>query len=111
VKQNRDDGTRPSPRKGMSDFLKALLWTAVPLLVVSTVSAIGALTAVSGGGIGEPGIGIGGLLFGLAILVSIAFAIARKRRIAAGVLAGAAIGLAGLSVTCFTLLSKPAPAP
>jgi hypothetical protein len=95
----------------MSPFLKALLWTAVPLLVLSAISAVAAATAVSGGGIGEPGIGIGGLLFGTAILLAIGFAIARKRQIASGILTGAAIGLVGLMLTCFTLLSKPATPP
>ncbi len=98
-------------RKGMSAFLKALLWTAVPILVVSAVSAIAAAAAVKGGGIGEPGMGVGGLLFGVAVLLSIGFAIARKRQIASGILAGAAIGLVGLMLTCFTLLSKPATPP
>ncbi len=103
--------TEPKPRKKMSDFLKALIFTAAPLLLVSAVSAVAAVTAVQGGGIGEPGMGVGGLLFGLAILAAIGFAFARKRQIASGILAGAAIGVVGLMLTCFTLLSKPAPPP
>ena len=110
--QNRDqEQERQGPRKRMSAFLKALVWTAVPLLVVSAISAVAAVTAAHGGGIGEPGMGVGGSLFAVAILLSIGFAIARRRQIASGILAGAAIGLVGLMLTCFTLLSKPATPP
>jgi len=107
VTQNRDEGKQPTSKKGMSVFLKALLWTAIPLLVVSAVSAG---TALARGPSGF-GTGVAGMLFGLAILACIGSAIARKRQTALGVLAGAAIGLVGLSLTCFTLLSRPATPP
>jgi len=102
--------SRPAPRKKMSDFVKAFIWTAVPLAVVSIASTVTTATATGGGGFAI-GVGVGGLLFAAAIVVSIAFAIARKRQIATGVLAGAAIGLVGLMLTCFILSSKPATSP
>ena len=95
---------RETPRKAMSDFLKALLWTAIPILLVSGVSAVAAMRSVVGGGIGEPGMAVGSLMFAIAIIASVGFGIAKRRRIAAGILSGAAIGLVGLFVTCFTLL-------
>ena len=106
--QGQTPQSRPAPRKKMSDFVKAFIWTAVPLAVVSIASTVTTATATGGGGFA---IGVGGLLFAAAIVVSIAFAIARKRQIAAGVLAGAAIGLVGLMLTCFILSSKPATSP
>ena len=91
--------TEPSTRKGMSDFRKALLWTAIPILVLS-VGGAGATVAT--GGSFAPGGAFGGILWVLAILVCVGFAVARKRQIAAGILAGTAIGLVGVGLTCFT---------
>jgi hypothetical protein len=97
--RNEQKQTEPPPRKGMSDFRKALLWTAIPILVLSVG---GAGTAVATGGGFAPGGALGGILWVVAILVSIGFAVARRRQIALGILAGAAIGLVGLGLTCFT---------
>ena len=86
-----------SPQKGMSDFRKALLFTAIPFVVLGTVS-VG--TAFAGGPSGI-GIGIASMLWAAGIIVCVAFAIARQRQIALGMLAGLAIGLVGLGLTCF----------
>jgi len=85
VTQNRDEKAQPSPRNGMSDFRKALLWTAIPILVLSFG---GAGATVATGGSFAPGGAFGGILWVLAILVCVGFAVARKRQIALGILAG-----------------------
>lgn len=96
----------PAPKGGMSDFRKALLWTAIPILVVSAIDA-GAAMATKGaafsGGLGPTA------LWGLAILACIGFAIARKRQIALGILAGVGIGIVGLGATCFAAMSNTPP--
>lgn len=95
--------TPPAPKKGMSDFKKAMMWTAIPLAVLSAVAA-GAAVAGAWGSSGVLGLlALGGL--GLAILVSIGCAIARRGQIVAGMWAGigiaVGIGVISLGVTCF----------
>jgi hypothetical protein len=96
----------PTPKRGMSDFRKSLLWTAITILVVSAIDA-GAAMATKGAAFS------GGLaptaLWGLAILACIGFAIARKRQIALGILAGVGIGIVGLGATCFAAMSNTPP--
>ena len=89
---------QPKPRKKMSAFLKALLWTAIPILGLSAISVIAAIA--SSGRVAFGG-SVVGMLCVLALLVSIGFIIAGKRRVAAGILAGVGIGLVGLGLTCF----------
>ena len=89
----------------MSDFRKALLWTAIPILVLSAIGAPGALAPSSAWvGFGVFG-GVAAGLWGLAILACIGFAIARKRQIALGILAGVGIGLVGVGLTCFAAMA------
>ena len=87
----------------MSEFRIALLATAIPIIVLSAISVAGTMPA-AGGLDWDPLLALwfvaAGLL-GLAILVAIGFAVARKRQIAAGILAGIGIGSVGLGVTCF----------
>lgn len=95
---NQDKRIQLITKKRMSDFWKALLWTAIPILVLSAISVVAAIASrgrVAFGG------SIAGMLCVLALLVSIGFIIAKKRRIAAGILAGVGIGLVGLGLTCF----------
>ena len=90
--------TRPS-RKGLSVFVKALLITAVPIVVLSVV---GSGLAMATGRSGYSGIaGVGSLVWVAAVVACIAFAIARKGQIALGILAGLAIGAVSLGLTCF----------
>jgi hypothetical protein len=88
---------QPAPRKRMGDFLIALLATAIPLLVLSIID-VG--IAIAGGSSGF-GIGLVSMLWVLAILACVGFAIGRKRQIALGILTGAAIGAVGLGLSCF----------
>ena len=95
----------PVPKKGMSDFKKGLLWTAIPILVVSAVGAGGTMAKSSTFVFGAfSAVAIG--LWGLAILACIGFAIAHKRQIAIGILAGIGIGVVGLGLTCFASFSN-----
>ena len=92
---NEQKQTQPVPKKGMTNFRKALLWTAIPIIVVCAIDG--------GSTIAKNGLFYGALvptvLWGLAILVCIGFAIAKKRQIALGILAGIGIGLVGLVLT------------
>ena len=85
----------------MRDFRKALLWTAIPLVIVGISSAGAVMAGVQVGLLG----GVTTALWFLAILACIGFAIAHKRQIATGILAGAGIGLVGLGLTCFAAVS------
>ncbi len=97
----------PAPKKGMSDFRRALLWTAIPIVVFTAIGMPGMIatpyTTWSGFGV-FTGIAVG--LWGLAILVCIGFAIAHKRQIALGILVGIGIGIIGLGITCFASFSN-----
>jgi hypothetical protein len=103
MSQNQVEPPPRPPPKSMSAFRKALLWTAIPILLLSFG---GAGAAVATGGGFAPGGAFGGILWVLAILVCIAFAIARRRQIALGMLAGLGIALVGLGVSCFAPLIK-----
>jgi hypothetical protein len=98
-------GTRPVPKKGgTSDFRKALIWTAVPLLALGLTGFGLRVVARFSGGAGLPvafSPAIVPLLWVLAIFTAIGFAIAGKRQVAAGMFAGIAIGLVGVGLTCF----------
>lgn len=84
----------------MSDFGKALMWTAIPLAVLSVIS----LATVD---VGSKIIGIFTIVcFVAAIVASIFFAIKGKRQIAAGILVGVSIGIVALGVTCFAVVVR-----
>jgi hypothetical protein len=79
----------PPPRRGLSVLVKAMLFTAVPIAVLSVVDAYSAIA------------GVGGLVWVAAVVACVAFAIARRGQIALGILAGLAIGAVSLGLTCF----------
>ena len=92
----------PLTKKGMSDFRKAFMWTAIPIIVFSIINA--GMTFFNhwvGFGIIS---GFALWLWLLAILACIGFAIARKRQIALGTLVGIGIGIVGLGLTCFAAM-------
>ena len=100
---NEREQSQPAPTKRASDFRKALLWTAIPVVALDLIGA-GVMwgqrmNSVLGGWFVTAGLGV----WILAILACIGFAIARKRQIALGILAGVGIGLAGQMLSCFTL--------
>ena len=88
----------------MSDFLKALLTTAVPLVVVSVVSMAGA--AIEGFYYIWFAAALGVLIAGA---LAIRFYFRGKRQKASGMLAGIAIGIASLGMSCFANLQTILP--
>jgi hypothetical protein len=91
----------------MSDFRKAMLGTAIPLLALGVIS-LGFRIAgrfISGGRIVSVSLGFPVLIFWvLALFTAVGFVIAGRRQIAAGMFTGVAIGLVGLGLSCFGLV-------
>jgi hypothetical protein len=84
----------------MSDFLKATVFTGIPFVALFVIIA-----AMVGRGAEFVWMASLGLCI-LALLTSAGFAIADKRRIALGILAGTAIGVVGLVISCSTFLAE-----
>ena len=104
MKENTEQEQQtPAPKRGMSDFKKAMMWTAIPIVVFSAISTGGSIANPASVAFGIVSAVAAGL-WGLAILACIGFAIARKRQIAAGILAGVGIGVLALGASCFALL-------
>ena len=76
----------------VSNFRKALIFTAIPIVILSLVSLGGRSTDFTEG-LGIAWLVAGGLWI-IAVLTAISFAIIRRREIASGMLVGVAIGLA-----------------
>ncbi len=87
----------------MSDFRKALIWTAIPLVVLGVIVAAGtALPMLRGFAVGFGIIGsLGAVLVFAGLVAAVVFAIKGKRRIMAGILAGVGIGIVALGASCF----------
>jgi hypothetical protein len=106
TESEQDKGPAGTPKNsGMSDFRKALIWTAVPLVTLGI--AVFGLRVVSRPANWGFASGVAGFivaaLWAVALLTAVGFAIAGRRRIAAGIFAGAGIGLVGVGLTCFGL--------
>ena len=90
----------------MSDFRKALLWTAVPMVALSLISLAGVATnpkdegAIFGFGLMWL---VAALWWLLASMAAIGYRIASEKQKMAGVLAGLGIGIVALSGTCFAM--------
>jgi uncharacterized membrane protein len=82
----------------MSDFFISLLITAIPIIVL-----VVAIIVMAGNG-GASLWWLTLMLWVLVILICAGFAVTGKRKIALGILVGIAIGLAGLVVSCATVL-------
>jgi hypothetical protein len=83
----------------MNSFLKGLLGTGVPFV---------ALFVIIAAMVGRGGELVWMLTLGLcivALLVSAGFALADKRRVALGILAGTAVGIVSLVLSCAIVLS------
>jgi hypothetical protein len=102
MKQNvEQEKQTPLTRKGgISDFKKALLWTVIPFLIYAIFGAVGTADAYYLGAmiLYWP---VGGAFSLGAIIAGIVFSIRGKRRIAAGIFVGMAIGIAALGVSCY----------
>ena len=87
----------------MSDFRKALLFTAIPIAVVSVISAVG---TAARGTYDTPFFflwAVAALMLVIAVVVAIVFTVKGRREIAAGIWAGIGIGIASLGMSCFAL--------
>ena len=101
----------PPPERSGNVFRKVFLWTAIPLAALAVLDLVLArlifrLFAPSGVA-GFFLVSLRSLLATLwlvALFTAIGFAIAGKRQIAAGMFAGAGIGLVALGLTCFGFL-------
>ncbi len=84
----------------MSDFRKAFLFTVIPIVGLSVISMVGRFLPALGY------VWFVAIAYGAAALLScIVFAIKRKTRVVAGILAGIGIGIVSLGATCFANLS------
>lgn len=98
----------------MSDFRKALIWTAVPIVVIGIISVLGGVLQRVGVPYSYDSYYLRFAWFGaaacwlLAVLVATGFAIAGRRQIASGMFAGIAIGILALGVTCFANMATVA---
>ena len=73
----KQEGHAPPPTKrGMSVFKKAMMWTAIPVIVFSAIGAPGALAPQTAGTAFGAFVGAAWGLWAVAILVCIGFAIA-----------------------------------
>ena len=85
----------PTPKSGMSDFRKGLLWTAAPISLVGIVSSIG-IGALRMGWFVALGLWI------LTFLAAVVLAISKRTRsLSAGMFAGVGISFVVLGITCF----------
>ena len=90
----------------MSNFRKALMATAIPIVTLSIFGAVG--NAV-GGRFGDPFFLLWWGATGLCVvgfLMAIVLYFMGKRDIAAGIAAGTAIGIVSLGVTCFASIAS-----
>lgn len=86
----------------MSDFRKAFLGTAIPLVVLSIIGT-SLVAGEQDAGLVLWGIGVG--LWVLLIITSIILAILRRGEIAGGMFAGVGIGFVALGISCFVNFS------
>jgi lipid-binding SYLF domain-containing protein len=90
----------------MSDFRKALLWTAIPIVVLSLISTGFVFHDRYGRDIERQKSAIGLWFYAVFYLVgatigAIIYGLRGKRNIASGIWAGIGIGIISLGVTCF----------
>jgi hypothetical protein len=101
----REAGVDP-PRKGMSDFRKALMLTSIPIVATSVISLL--VQIAKPGATPEYYTGfflalIPDFLILVSIVAAIVLAIRGKRQLAAGMWAGVGIGVVSLGVSCFAM--------
>lgn len=96
-----------APKRRMSNFMKALLVTAIPVGGLSIISSAGIALAPRSRTQSVFVIlwFVSLAIWALAIMAAIGFAIARQKKITAGIFAGIGIGLVTLGVSCLANLS------
>jgi len=105
---NQEKQAPPAPKGGMSDFRKALLWTAIPIVVLSVLSGVGGW--FSGGNMAIIPWALFWLipaaLWLIALVRAIVFTITDRRERAAGIWAGIGIGIIALGSSCFAIVQS-----
>lgn len=93
--QNADDKEISQVKEGMSGFRKALLFTAIPAILLSLIS------------LAVPLVWIFAVVFvGLALLTALILLFTGDRETASGILTGVGIGIITLGGTCFANLGN-----
>jgi hypothetical protein len=91
----------------MRNSVKALLFTAIPIVVLSLVSLFSKQPDLN------KGLGIFWLIAGdiwlIALMTAIGFRLKKKKEIALGILAGAGIGFASLALTIIIFIALHEP--
>lgn len=86
----------------MSSFRKALMITAIPIVVLSIIGMCGMVGELYGALFLLTFLWWGAVIYYLgAVIVFIVYAVRRERQIVAGILAGLGIGIVSLGATCF----------
>lgn len=87
----------------MNNFWKALIATAVPIVVLSITGTIGTWTALNSEVAPNFTIAwfVGVVLWIGALITAIVFAVRGRRQLSAGVFVGVGIGFLALGTTCF----------
>jgi hypothetical protein len=88
-------------KKLTNRFRRALLRTAVPIVILSLIGMAGMAGGEAGGMVLGFAWWFGAVYFLGALIAFIVFAIKQDKTLVAGVLAGLAIGLVSLGATCF----------
>ena len=96
---------QPPLRRRIGEFVKATVFTTIPFVVLVVI--IAAMVGRGGELVWLAALG----LWVLALLAGGGFAIAAKRQTSLGILAGTAVGLVGLVVSCSVVLATPAALP
>ena len=93
----------------MSDFLKGLLITAIPIVALSVTSSAGELFGADTFLLGFPQLlwGVAALMLVIAVVVAVVFTVKGKIKIASGIWAGIGIGIASLGMSCFANIQLP----
>ena len=97
MKEDREQEKQPpaEPKREMSDFRKARRITAIPIVILTIIGAIGEMVYPTGLGseiFGVP-LAIAAGLWCVAIVAGIGFKIKKKGEIASGIFSGVRIGL------------------
>ena len=95
----------PPPKRGIGDFLKGLLWTALPFVIFSLLSVFGWITSRTYGlPMAAINVVAAPVLFLAALVLGIVFAARGKKRLAAGIFSGLGIGIVAQGLSCLALI-------
>lgn len=84
----------------MSDFLKGLVFTAVPIVALCIIGSLGSIRKLHWAAISWLA---AATVFLAAFVTAIVMGVLGKRKISAGIFVGLAIGVIALGASCFAL--------